>query len=1094
MNDDRTVIGEGIVYIEGDSIVAVLPKSENAPAGFTKSEAIKVGGTIYPGMIELHNHLCYNVLPQWIVPKLYTNRNQWRNHKDYSPRISTPVRVLGSTERYGSALVKFVECKCLMSGTTTSQGITLQSNQGIKKYFKGVVRNVEAPILKSLKPADTKIQDVEAAKLASFRKKLKKSSCLLLHLSEGVDAKARSYFTTLRDAGTGEWAITDALAGIHANGLNSSDLAILKNHGGSVVWSPLSNFMLYGQSLDIKTAKNLDLLLALGSDWSPTGSKNLLCELKVAKIASDSLGGVFSDEELVAMTSLNPAKILKWDQKIGSIEKGKLADLLVVKGQQGDPYLHLIEVRETDISAVVIGGIPRCGTKTFMEKFDGEFEEVAINANLTRVLNSQNDADNPFPDLTLAEAISRLQEGLSDISGVALGLASGTLGFMSSADEQGQMALWSIVPDEDDHEDLHVRHHIGTTEPESEVSPFDLAAFANLAEGAVPLDLDDLLIAQSSRFFKDLVQQKNVFEPIIEQLPKYYGVDISIPDDGAERNFTDEVKNFLKYVKDISHLSQLKGQLTDADKLLIVRQGMNILENAFVHMPLKQNLHAANPIARLKVLEYKIENKVDPRFENELEFHLEMVSIFNSLRDLHTNYILPTPFRDKFTFLPFFIEECFEQPDEPVYIISRIMPGAETETFQPGVRVLFWNGIPIEHAIRLNADRNAGSNLAAQVARGLDALTFRPLMRLPPPEEEWVELTYLDEQDKERSVRHRWNLSAANTDIEGWFRDGDGWADGGYHFGFDHLTDTIQQIKKLFFSAIAEQIQQIKARNAEEYSTNLPGFFRVKKLDTPNGPIGYIRIFSFNISNEDLFVAEIINIIQWLGEVQGIILDVRGNGGGNIRACENALRLFSSKPIAPHRAQFLDSDLTRFICKKHSPSKFPGLDLSVWNQSLEKLTMTGEQYSLAYPISEEKKIRTIRQQFKGPVVLIVDALCYSATDIFASGFKDHELGRVLGTSDNIGAGGANVWRYQDLLQLTLDEGSNKSDFFEPLPLGASFRVSIRRILKEKKDRGLVLEDLGLVPDERHFMTKKDLLEGNADLIEHASDMLNRMNG
>ncbi len=38
----------------------------------------RAGGTIYPGLIELHNHLSYDILPLWQVPQQFTNRDQWR--------------------------------------------------------------------------------------------------------------------------------------------------------------------------------------------------------------------------------------------------------------------------------------------------------------------------------------------------------------------------------------------------------------------------------------------------------------------------------------------------------------------------------------------------------------------------------------------------------------------------------------------------------------------------------------------------------------------------------------------------------------------------------------------------------------------------------------------------------------------------------------------------------------------------------------------------------------------------------------------------------------------------------------------------------
>jgi len=66
------------------------------------------------------------------------------------------------------------------------------------------------------------------------------------------------------------------------------------------------------------------------------------------------------------------------------------------------------------------------------------------------------------------------------------------------------------------------------------------------------------------------------------------------------------------------------------------------------------------------------------------------------------------------------------------------------------------------------------------------------------------------------------------------------------------------------------------------------------------------------------------------------------------------------------------------------------------------------------------------QRYQGPVAIIIDALCYSTTDIFAAGFQDHQIGPLIGTSGNTGAGGANVWDYRALMEAV-------PDHVKPLP-------------------------------------------------------------
>jgi hypothetical protein len=51
------------------------------------------------------------------------------------------------------------------------------------------------------------------------------------------------------------------------------------------------------------------------------------------------------------------------------------------------------------------------------------------------------------------------------------------------------------------------------------------------------------------------------------------------------------------------------------------------------------------------------------------------------------------------------------------------------------------------------------------------------------------------------------------------------------------------------------------------------------------------------------------------------------------------------------------------------------------------------------------------------------------------------------------------------------------------------RVAIRRSLRVGRQAGAPLEDLGVVPDERHYMTRNDLLADNVDLINNAGAML-----
>ena len=83
-----------------------------------------------------------------------------------------------------------------------------------------------------------------------------------------------------------------------------------------MVWSPFSNLWLYRDTTRVDEAQQAGVRVCLGSDWSPSGSKNLLGELKVADMWNrERLGGAFSDAELCAMVTCNPADAIGWGER-----------------------------------------------------------------------------------------------------------------------------------------------------------------------------------------------------------------------------------------------------------------------------------------------------------------------------------------------------------------------------------------------------------------------------------------------------------------------------------------------------------------------------------------------------------------------------------------------------------------------------------------------------------------------------------------------------------------------------------------------------------------------------------------------------------
>jgi 5-methylthioadenosine/S-adenosylhomocysteine deaminase len=349
MDDINTVIDAGVVYIDKGVIVAVHRAADAAPAGFESVTPLQSNSTLFPGLIELHNHLCFNALPMWKVPRPFTNRDTWQNNSDYKEAVGKPMTLIGSTPQLMAALVRYVEVKSLVAGVTASQGITLSKYKGgAQAFFKGNVRNVEQTGEAALPAAHTHIGDIAAEKAAAALAEQDRVKCYLQHLCEGTDAKARQHFLDLA-LPNNKWAIAESFTGIHSLALEKSDLSVIDKAGAKIVWSPTSNFLLYGNTAKIKEARDLGIFIGLGSDWAPSGSKNLLWELKVARAFSAENGGFLQDIDLVAMVTRDAARVVGWEKLLGTLKANMRADLMAIDKATGDCAPQLFAPRQIQL-------------------------------------------------------------------------------------------------------------------------------------------------------------------------------------------------------------------------------------------------------------------------------------------------------------------------------------------------------------------------------------------------------------------------------------------------------------------------------------------------------------------------------------------------------------------------------------------------------------------------------------------------------------------------------------------------------------------------------------------------------------------------
>jgi len=383
---ERTVV-PGTVWIGDDGLVEkVTGKGQKAPAGFDAAPRVDVGdAVVYPGLIDLHSHIGFNAQPLWVDPKRaakgvpWEHHDQWPGADTYPEQIPWPAWTLinGAPE----STLAYIQVRALAGGTTAIQGWPGQSRAAANALVRSVDNDQVGPLpdpirvstLTDTRELDKRVLDLRAGRI------------LIRHCGEGRPSQGmRDEFEDLRTAPdaaliagaepTG--CIDQRLVVVHGCGLDREDFrrwrSIVqpppRDTTGAVVWSPFSNLWLYGITLDVPMVQRERLAVCLGTDWGPSGTKNLLGELKVARLHADAAGWKLDDHALVRMVTAHPGDALAraWQVPSGRLVPGALGDLVAVTQRRDDPWKSLVAARERDVVLVAVGGRPRLGTAEAM--------------------------------------------------------------------------------------------------------------------------------------------------------------------------------------------------------------------------------------------------------------------------------------------------------------------------------------------------------------------------------------------------------------------------------------------------------------------------------------------------------------------------------------------------------------------------------------------------------------------------------------------------------------------------------------------------------------------------------------------------------
>jgi 5-methylthioadenosine/S-adenosylhomocysteine deaminase len=133
---------------------------------------------------------------------------------------------------------------------------------------------------------------------------------------------------------------------VHMTDLGERDMALLARTGAHVVHCPQSNMKLASGTCPVTRLLAQGVNVALGSDSAASNNDlNLFGEMQSAALLAKLHGGdaaALPAFEALALATINGARALGLEDRIGSLEPGKLADLIAVDLSQPEtqPLYH----------------------------------------------------------------------------------------------------------------------------------------------------------------------------------------------------------------------------------------------------------------------------------------------------------------------------------------------------------------------------------------------------------------------------------------------------------------------------------------------------------------------------------------------------------------------------------------------------------------------------------------------------------------------------------------------------------------------------------------------------------------------------------
>jgi 5-methylthioadenosine/S-adenosylhomocysteine deaminase len=393
MDGSRSIFDDGAVAVIGDSIVAVGPRAA-IEAQFEGRQTIDARGKlVLPGFINGHTHVPMTLfrglhddvtlndwLYKYIFPAEAKNVNEefvrWGTRLAAAEQIRSGITTFADMYYFEDAVAE--ETKAAgMRGVLGETFIDFpapdnKTNAAMLAYTEKFLQRWQGDPLIHAAPAPHSIYTCSQKTLQDVAALARKYHApILIHVAE----MKKELDDSLKNNGATPVQYLDRIGVLgpdvvaaHCIFVDEADRKILAKRQVGCVHNPSSNMMLASGVAPVPEERAAGVAVGLGTD-GPAGSNNdldLMEEIdlaaKLAKISKMSPLAL-NATAVVEMATIDGARALHMEKEIGSLEKRKKADLIVIGLDEPnavpmyDVYAQIAyALKASDVETVMIGG------------------------------------------------------------------------------------------------------------------------------------------------------------------------------------------------------------------------------------------------------------------------------------------------------------------------------------------------------------------------------------------------------------------------------------------------------------------------------------------------------------------------------------------------------------------------------------------------------------------------------------------------------------------------------------------------------------------------------------------------------------------